>query len=152
MTAPPPQLLDGGLALGLLRASDALNNTLLERLAADGWPPISRTQALVFAHLDANGSTASDLARSVGITRQSMQKVIETLSDAGILTTAAHPRDARSQLIMLTRKGRRLMDQATRHLSDLEADLLAQLGHATLTTLRSSLALDWTTFFAQQTA
>jgi DNA-binding MarR family transcriptional regulator len=135
-------LAPGALALGLLRASDAMNNALLARLTNDGWPAITRNQSLVFASLDADGTTHAELARRVGITRQSMQKLVASLVDEGLVELHADTTDARCSLVRLSKKGRRLMTAARRHLTAIERHLEDALGRDIIV-LRRALATDW---------
>jgi DNA-binding MarR family transcriptional regulator len=146
-TNAPPTLEPGRLALGFLHASDALNGELLRRLVVEGWPSISQNQSLVFAYLSADGRTASDLARQVGITRQSMQKLLEQLSAEKLILLKSHPDDARSALVVLSARGQRLMVAAQQHLAAIEAEVESRIGVAQLELLRKAMAHDWAAMF-----
>ena len=132
-----------GLAIALLRASDWFNDALLARLVDRGWPALNRSQSLTFANLDPHGSRPAELARRVGISRQSMQKLIEELVDHGLVTVAADPDDRRAKVVMLTPRGRRLTQSAADILQQIEAELADRVGHPTVSALRRALDADW---------
>jgi DNA-binding MarR family transcriptional regulator len=144
-----PRLASGSLALAFLRASDALNGELLKRLEVDGWPLITQNQSLVFAYLSTDGTTASALARLVGITRQSMHKLLEQLRVEKLILLKSHPEDARSSLVVLSAKGHRLMTAAHRHLVEIEFEISNRIGATQLAQLRKAMAHDWTSMFSE---
>jgi DNA-binding MarR family transcriptional regulator len=147
VNAPPPSIESGRLALELLRASDALNRELIQRLRADGWPPITQNQSLVFAYLSPQGTTASELARRVGITRQSMHKLLEGLLTEKLVLLKSHPDDGRSAFVALSARGKRLMAAAQMHLTAIEAEIETHIGSAKLHQLRRAMAHDWAAMF-----
>jgi DNA-binding MarR family transcriptional regulator len=132
----------------MLRASDVLNRELLKRLAADSWPLITQNQSLVFAYLSPQGTTASELSRRVGITRQSMHKLLEGLMCEKLVLLKAHPEDGRSSLVMLSARGRRLMAAAQKHLVDIEQELQDHIGAEQLAQLRQIMVHDWSSTFS----
>jgi DNA-binding MarR family transcriptional regulator len=146
---PPPPLASGGLALALLRASDALNGELLKRLAAEGWPFITQNQSLVFAYLSAQGTTASELARRVGITRQSMHTLLEQLRAEKLILRKSHNDDRRSSLVVLSAKGHRLMTAAQQHLVQIESEVAKRIGTTQFALLRGAIAHDWPAMFPE---
>jgi DNA-binding MarR family transcriptional regulator len=141
--ALPPPIKPGELALALLRASDVLNGELVTRLEADGWPCITQNQSLVFAYLSPSGTTASELSRRVGITRQSMHKLLESLLIEKLILLRSHPADGRSSLVVLSAKGHRLMAAAQKHLAEMEQQIEDQIGTKQLTQLRQLMGHNW---------
>jgi DNA-binding MarR family transcriptional regulator len=122
-----------------------MNDELLTRLVADGWPRLTRNQSLLFANLQPEGITASELARQIGITRQSMQKLIESLLGESLVELTEHPDDARSHLVGLAPRGSQLMLEARKHLLDIERRLQRHLGSDAINQFRRYLFEDWTT-------
>lgn len=131
------------LAFDLLQAADWFNDAIVARLEAQGWPALNRTQALTFPALGADGATPSELARRVGISRQSMQKLLEDLAGRGLVQAQPHPGDRRSLHVTLTDDGRRLVDDAITIARDLERLLARRIGRDTVDALRAALAVDW---------
>ena len=139
-TAP----LDGGsLAAALLRAADWFNDELLTRLEADGWPPLSRGHAQVFVNLDDRGTPPAELARRIGITRQSTHALVRHLADHDLVQLRPHPTDGRSQLVELAPRGRELAAAAAAILGDIEQELAQRIGQDAVTSLREALARPW---------
>lgn len=139
-TAP----LDGGsLAAALLRAADWFNEELLARLEAAGWPPLSRGHAQVFVNLDDRGTPPAELARRIGITRQSTHALVGHLVDHGLVQLRPHPTDGRSQLVELAPRGRELAAAAASILRDIEHELADRIGQDAVASLREALARHW---------
>ncbi len=136
-------LAGGSLAAALLRAADWFNDALLERLEADGWPPISRGHAQVFVNLDAEGTPPAELARRIGITRQSTQVLVRHLEEHDLVELVPHPTDGRSRLVRLSDEGTRLVHAAVHTLGDLEDELADRIGAEHVAALRAALARPW---------
>lgn len=133
----------GPLAAELLRAADWFNDALLDRLAASGWPRLSRNQAQVFPLLGDDGASQSELGRRLGITRQSVNALVGELIDADVLAKTDDAADARVTTIVLTNSGRQLAADARRILDELERTLAGRIGADATEDLRSALASDW---------
>lgn len=140
MSRPLPP---GGLAAALLAASDWFNDALLVELRELGWPPVNRTQSLVFLKLGAGEMRPAELARRIGISRQSMQTLLDGLDEAGLVAQRADPDDRRAKLASLTGDGRRFVGDAQRLLRGLERSLARRIGQAEVEALRRVLSLDW---------
>jgi DNA-binding MarR family transcriptional regulator len=54
---------------------------------------------------EARGATASDLARTLGVSRQAVQRIVNDLRDAGLVVASSNPRHRRAPLIQLTEQG-----------------------------------------------
>jgi DNA-binding MarR family transcriptional regulator len=132
------------LAAGLVAAAEWFNGALLDQLADRGWPRLSRNQSQVFPLLSAEGSASpSDIARGLGITRQSAHTLLGQLVDLGILERAADPADGRRTLVALSARGRALARDAREILAELEAELARRIGEDAVEALRRALAADW---------
>ena len=89
-----------------------LNGALL-RHGAGLTAPLGQTQArwqVIGAVAEAT-RTVPQIARRMGMTRQGVQRVADLLVDEGIVTLTRNPDHARSPLLRLTPKGRRLEQQ-----------------------------------------
>ncbi|MFE0674651.1 MarR family winged helix-turn-helix transcriptional regulator [Streptomyces sp. NPDC058867] len=116
---------------------------LLAALEAGRTEPVSMTQLQLFAVLDEDGTTVSELARRMGVTRQTAHQAAHGLVAAGLLEQAPHPGSARQKLIRRTAAGRRAHEEATALLDDLERRLAARIGQASMLALREILAKPW---------
>ena len=89
-----------------------LNGALL-RHGAGLTAPLGQTQARwqVIGVVAEATRTVPQIARRMGMTRQGVQRVADLLVDEGIVTLTRNPDHARSPLLRLTPKGRRLEQQ-----------------------------------------
>ena len=62
----------------------------------------------------AGDSTVSDLARRLGLVRQSVQRVADVLVEEGLVAYKDNPHHRRSSLVGLTREGRAVLKRLTR--------------------------------------
>jgi DNA-binding MarR family transcriptional regulator len=54
--------------------------------------------------------TAAQIARAMGLARQSVQRLVDTMLASGVLASDANPEHRRARLIALTPRGRKLYD------------------------------------------
>ncbi|MFF3501952.1 MarR family winged helix-turn-helix transcriptional regulator [Streptomyces sp. NPDC003247] len=120
-----------------------LEDALLAALEAAGAEQVSSTQLQLFAALDERGTTVSELARRMGVTRQTAHKTAHTLIAMGLLEQAPHPASARQVLIRRTPKGRRAHERATGVLEGLERVLAERIGERSVAELRAVLEMPW---------
>lgn len=111
------------LAHLLLTAGRSLDALAREELAARGWPRLSAAQSLVFAFLDADGTSPSALARRLGTTRQATQDLVAGLVRLGLLETVPDPARRGGRLVRLTGTGRALARDAGSVFTGLEDGL-----------------------------
>ncbi|MEV0600596.1 MarR family winged helix-turn-helix transcriptional regulator [Streptomyces sp. NPDC050315] len=108
-----------------------------------GAPPVSPTQLQLFAVLDEDGTTVSELARRMGVTRQTAHQAVHSLVAAGLLEQARHPTSARQRLIRRTPEGARAHGRALLVLERLEQELADRIGRETVDALRAALEMPW---------
>ncbi|MFM9370509.1 MarR family winged helix-turn-helix transcriptional regulator [Streptomyces sp. Da 82-17] len=116
---------------------------LLDALARAGAEPVSPTQAAVFAALDEDGTTVSELARRMGVTRQTTHQAVHGLITLGLLEQSPDPASARRRLIRRTPSGERAHEQAVRTLARLEEVLAERIGPDQVAALRAALEAEW---------
>jgi DNA-binding MarR family transcriptional regulator len=74
----------------------------------------ARWQLLGTISLSRTPQTVAWLARTMGVNRQGVQRLVNELANADILTLADNPHHRRAKLVLMTRKGIRLFETATR--------------------------------------
>ncbi|MBT2470346.1 winged helix-turn-helix transcriptional regulator [Streptomyces sp. ISL-66] len=116
---------------------------LLAALEAAGAVPVSATQARLFAVLDDEGTTVSELARRMGVTRQTAHQAVHGLVATGLLEQVPDPASARQRLIRRTRDGERAHRRARAILDRLEGQLAERIGQETVEALRAALQTPW---------
>jgi DNA-binding MarR family transcriptional regulator len=126
----------------LREAAEALERTLMTRLEDAGWPRMTINQVLMFAHLETGGVTAAELARRMGMSRQSMQKNLDRLLELDLVTLQPHPHDRRSSMVTSTAAGKRFSRLVAQTLDGFERRLEAALGTNTVNDARRVLTAD----------
>lgn len=112
-------------------------------MEAGGDAPVSPTQAQLFAVLDEEGTTVSELARRMGVTRQTAHQAVHGLVAAGLLEQVPDPASARRRLIRRTREGERAHRRAGRVLEQMEEQLAERIGREGVDALRAALEAPW---------
>lgn len=72
--------------------------------------------------------TVPAIARRLGLARQSVQRVVDEMVDAGLVTREPNPDHQRSPLMALTAEGRAVLDELFRRSSANRAALLDRAG------------------------
>ncbi|MGW6027159.1 MarR family winged helix-turn-helix transcriptional regulator [Streptomyces sp. NPDC055099] len=120
-------------------------DALLASLEEAGEIHVSPTQAGLFAVLDEEGTTVSELARRMGVTRQTAHQAVHGLVAAGLLEQVPDPTSGRQRLIRRTAEGERTHRRAELVLRRAEQELAARIGEQSVRTLRTALELPWGT-------
>ncbi|KOG41177.1 MarR family winged helix-turn-helix transcriptional regulator [Streptomyces decoyicus] len=116
---------------------------LLAALEAGGAARVSPAQAQLFAVLDDQGTTVSELARRMGVTRQTAHQAVHGLVTAGLLAQVPDPAATRRRLIRRTVEGERAHRQACHILERLEEQLAERIGRGQVDALRTVLETPW---------
>ncbi|QQC89526.1 MarR family winged helix-turn-helix transcriptional regulator [Streptomyces alfalfae] len=116
---------------------------LLAAMEAGGSAPVSPTQAQLFAVLDDEGTTVSELARRMAVTRQTAHQAVHGLVAAGLLEQVPDTASARQRLIRRTPAGRSAHHTAHDVLARLEERLAERIGKDLADALRAALEAPW---------
>ena len=105
---------------------------------------LTPTQFLTLTRLkNADELSSAALAREIGVRPQSILEVIGPLERRGLIERQASPAHRRTLHIHLTTSGRKLLQQALRVASKLEAELLSALSSRELAILQKALVKLW---------
>lgn len=124
-------------------AGSALTDLVLEvfrlngRLLAAGdrmTRPVGQTSARwqVLGAIDREPRTVSQIARVMGLTRQSVQRTADRLETEGIVSYQDNPAHRRAKVVRLTARGRSVLDWITQRQVVWANDLGARVGEAEL--------------------
>ena len=130
------------------RAGAVLTDLILEvfrlngRLLAAGdhlTSPVRQTSARwqVLGAIDGAARSVSQIARAMGLTRQSVQRTADLLQAEGLISYTENPTHQRAKLVSLTTKGRSVLDWITRQQIAWVNELTTSVGE---TELRRGLA------------
>ncbi len=94
----------------------------------------------VFMRAFRSSATVSDIARSLGVTRQAVHASVLRLMELKILELQAIPDNKRDKLVVITERGRHAQDTALQQISIIEDHMAAVIGKRELKVLRAQLA------------
>lgn len=116
---------------------------LLTMLEDSGETAVTPTEIRLFAVLDADGTTVAELARRMGVTRQTAHQAVRGLVAGGLLEPVPDPGSGRRRPVRRTAAGERVHARVRRALDQLEAELAARIGPGTVDALRTALESPW---------
>ncbi|MER7715392.1 MarR family winged helix-turn-helix transcriptional regulator [Streptomyces flaveolus] len=129
------------MPLLLAGAKRWFDDALMASMRAAGEQPLSSAQGQVFALLDPDGTTVAELARRLGVTRQTAHQAVHGLLALGLLEQVPDPSSARNRLIRITAEGVRVHRRAQATLAVIEDALAERIGAESATALRTALTL-----------
>ena len=138
MTPAPPGAeppLARLFALGFRSLIDGLH----EELAARGWNGVRPAFGFVLLAARDEPTSSSAIAALMGMSKQAASKLIDSMVDAGYVERATGATDRRQRPVVLTARGRRLLDEVEDIYRELEARWAAVIGDGELEHLRSLL-------------
>ncbi|MBB5775663.1 MarR family winged helix-turn-helix transcriptional regulator [Nonomuraea jabiensis] len=127
------------LPLRLLLAFRMLIDELHAELARQGHPDIRPMHGFVMQAIGPHGTTAVELGRTLGVSKQAAGKTIDTLERIGYVERTADPHDTRRKIVRLTPYGIDALDRSARIFDTLRARWAAELGEDRLQALESDL-------------
>jgi DNA-binding MarR family transcriptional regulator len=128
-----------GLGILAARLLFAIQDELYARLEEAGHGQLTRLHGAVIAHLDEEGTRATELARRSGRHKQIIGRVVDELEALGYVERRPEHADRRAKLVVPTERGREVMrfsDEIIRGIEDRQA---AALGKARYDLFRQSL-------------
>ena len=132
---PPGYELPLRLLLGFRTIIDALHAELADR----GHAELRPMHGFVFQAIGLDGTTAVDLGRRLGISKQAAGKTIDSLERLGYVRRAADPADRRSKVVQLTDRGHDALRQSARIFDELRTRWAATIGPQRLRSLEDDL-------------
>ena len=127
------------LAILLREPLRALNEELIERLAAHGHTAVRLPHGNVLQYLDDAGTTVSVLAERAHLTKQAMAQLVAHLETEGYVERIPDPGDRRAKLVRATARGREVYAIVREFVADTDARLDRALGAAKMRKLRALL-------------
>jgi DNA-binding MarR family transcriptional regulator len=117
---------------------------LVDRLRAER--PDATSSPMTVVHglaarylLGRNDVTTVELARYLGITKQSTSEVVRALEETGNVRRAPHPSDRRARVLLLTDEGKAKLEGGRRRWQGVEAEWAELVGRDRLDVVRAAL-------------
>jgi DNA-binding MarR family transcriptional regulator len=127
------------LPLLLLLGFRTLVDEMHAQLAREGHPGARPAHGFVLQAIGPDGSTAVELGRRLGVSKQAAGKTVASLEAEGYVERAADAQDARRKLIRLTDHGVDLLARSARIFDELRARWVAELGEERVNALENDL-------------
>ncbi|KAB8185380.1 MarR family winged helix-turn-helix transcriptional regulator [Microbispora catharanthi] len=127
------------LPLRLFLGFRVLIDELHAELARQGHPHARPMHGFVMQAIGIEGTTAVELGRTLGVSKQAAGKTIETLERLGYVERARDPRDTRRKIVRLTPWGVDVLARSARIFDDLRARWAAVIGDERLRDLEADL-------------
>ncbi|MEV4757603.1 MarR family winged helix-turn-helix transcriptional regulator [Micromonospora sp. NPDC049559] len=127
------------LPLLLLANFRALIDQLHAELADRGHPEMRPAHGFAMQAIGRDGTTATELGRRLGVSKQAAGKTVERLERLGYVERVDDAHDARRKLVRLTPRGIDALAQSAAIFDDLRAGWAARLGPQRLRELEAAL-------------
>jgi DNA-binding MarR family transcriptional regulator len=135
----PPDPPGFELPLLLLHGFRVLIDELHAELARQGHPDMRPMHGFVFQAIGPGGTTAAQLARRLGVSKQAAGKTIDHLERLGYLERGPDPADARRKVVRLTGRAFDALARSARVFDDLRARWAEVIGEERLRALEADL-------------
>jgi DNA-binding MarR family transcriptional regulator len=138
MSSAPPDPPGFELPLRLFLAFRVIIDELHTELAREGHPDMRPMHGFVFQAIGP-GTTAVELGRRLGVSKQAASKMVESLERAGYVERTADPADARRKIVRLTAHGFDSLERSARIFDRIRDDWVRRLGADKVRTLEEAL-------------
>jgi DNA-binding MarR family transcriptional regulator len=142
-SAPRPRKKRRESGLGILAARllFAIHDELYARLWEAGHEQLTNLHGAVIAHLDEEGTRATELARRSGRHKQVIGRIVDELEALGYVERRSEEVDRRAKLVVPTKRGREVMRLSDEIVRDMERRVATSLGKSALNEFRKTLGI-----------
>jgi DNA-binding MarR family transcriptional regulator len=131
------------LIVPLLQGFEWFDEGLQASLQARGWPTLTGPESMVVIHVIVNIVKPSEIARSMGLTRQAVHITIGQMVKKGILELLDDPVDKRGKIVSLTTTGKAMRRDAQMTVQYCAEQLAARIGDKHVQNLKAAFATNW---------
>jgi DNA-binding MarR family transcriptional regulator len=125
----------------LLMASRVLTEEIHARLAEQGHPSTRPAHGFALQAIGSDGTTAGELARALGLTKQGAAKLADELERQGYVVRSQDPDDRRRKTIVRTDRALEFLALSAREFDTVTAAWRRTLGHQRFAQLCDDLEL-----------
>ena len=136
MSSDPPGF---ELPLRLLLGFRTLIDDLHAELVKQGHPEMRPMHGFVFQAIGPEGTTAVELGRRLGVSKQAAGKTVDALEQLGYVRREPDRRDHRQKIVRLTARGYDALARSALIFDELRARWASELGPERLRALESDL-------------
>ncbi len=109
-------------------------------LHAIGVDDLPRNGVFILTGIDTTGGLRPEMWAELGVTKQAVSQLIDTLVSRGYLERSTDPQDRRRISLELTERGQQVVDAATRGVEDVDEQLADRLSAEEIQAMSSGLA------------
>ncbi|TCP61761.1 MarR family winged helix-turn-helix transcriptional regulator [Baia soyae] len=118
-----------------------LIDKLHQRLSELGFHDIRPVHGYLIKYIAINnGATGIELADHLGITKQAVSKIVDYLEEKHYVLRKPHPTDKRGKIVVLTERGRLVVETKEKILNEIEQHLIDEVGAERLQMMKDDLA------------
>lgn len=133
----------GYLIIPLLQGFEWFDEGLQRSMKARGWPTLTRPESMIMIHVIQDMIRPSEIARSLGLTRQAVHRTIGQVCEKGLFELKPDPTDGRGSIILLTQQGEAMRHDAQLIVAAIHQVLEKRLGARAFRELVNLLESDW---------
>ena len=131
------------LILPLLQGFFWFDDGLQAHLQAHGWTEVTRPESMVMTNVVIGVQKPSEIARNLGVSRQSVHATINQMVEKGILELADDPEDGRAKIVVLSEVGQQMRQDANQAMTHMVAQLRRRIGGRNVSNLIKAFSADW---------
>ncbi|PEN41163.1 MarR family transcriptional regulator [Bacillus toyonensis] len=118
---------------------------LHDRLSKLGFEDIRPAHGFMFKRIPPSGATGIELAEYLGVSKQAVSKMVDSLENSGYVTRKTHPTDKRGKIIVLTERGLSVMKAKEEIVAEIEQRWIENIGADRMQLLKEDLTTFVTT-------
>uniref|UniRef100_UPI0020BF79F7 MarR family winged helix-turn-helix transcriptional regulator n=1 Tax=Lysinibacillus sp. D4A1_S13 TaxID=2941228 RepID=UPI0020BF79F7 len=119
---------------------------LHDKLSELGFEDIRPAHGSMFKRILPNGATGTELAEYLGVSKQAVSKMVDSLENSGYVTRKTHPTDKRGKIIVLTERGLAVWKAKEEIVAEIEQRWIENIGTERMQMLKEDL----TTFVTKE--
>ena len=131
------------LLIPLFEAFSWFDAGLQAKLREAGWAGVTRPQTMMLIVIGQGVARPAEIARALGITRQSVGATIAEMTAAGLVETHPDPNDRRAAIVRISPLGEERREASRRAMAELTAELARRIGADNVAKLQDALDPDW---------
>ena len=124
----------------LINAARLFSDEGLRRIRGQAkFAKLRAAHAGVLPHLDVDGTSVTELARRMGVSKQAVSQLLDDMEKAGVVSRDASPTDKRAKVVTFTTDGKNALLASLEALNTIEREITKTVGKAKLDALRDAL-------------
>ncbi len=127
----------------LMQRSEWFEERVLQEAEKHGYGFVTPSMNRLFAHMRHRPISISDLARSLGISRQAAHQTLNEAMRHGLVELVHFEGDKRVKLVRFSDKGFQMSAIAAKTIARIEQELASHIGEEDMQTLRRILDKPW---------